>query len=158
MAPASLMTYALEPLEAAEVEAAAETFEQLNEFLRAHPDPASRLRLSAPGATARRDIELSPSVLRLVARALDERARGNAVTVASAKRELTTQQAANLLNVSRPYLIKLLDERQIPYRLVGNRRKVLLADVLEYKRRDDEYRRQVVDELTREAEELGLDY
>ena len=68
------------------------------------------------------------------------------------------QEAADILNVSRPYLIKLLDERKLPHRRVGNRRKVLLEDVLRFKRRDDQTRLGVLDELTREAQALGLEY
>jgi excisionase family DNA binding protein len=58
--------------------------------------------------------------------------------------------------VSRPYFIKLLDEERLPFRRVGNRRKVQLVDVLDYKRRDDARRQEILDELTREAADLGL--
>lgn len=109
--------------------------------------------------TAERTPLILPHVaLRLVADVLAELANGNGVTVAPVRGELTTQHAAELINVSRPYLIKLLDERKLPYRRVGNRRKVRLDDLLAYRRRDDEHRRHVLDELTREAEALGLDY
>ncbi len=56
------------------------------------------------------------------------------------------------------FLIKLLDEREIPYRRVGNRRKVLLDDLIEYKRRDESMRREIADELTSEAQDIGLNY
>jgi excisionase family DNA binding protein len=70
--------------------------------------------------------------------------------------ELTTQQAADFLNVSRPYLIGLLEADEIPYRKVGTHRRIRFEDLREYRRRDDLKRRQAADELTRLSEELGL--
>ena len=70
--------------------------------------------------------------------------------------ELSTQQAANFLNVSRPYLIKLLESEEIPYRKVGKHRRILAKDLYEYKAEIDEKRSQSLDELTALTEELDL--
>ena len=118
-----------------------------------------RVQICADETDGETQIMVPSFVLRFFVDVLAQVANGSAVTVAPIHAELTTQQAADLLNVSRPYLIKLLDEeRKIPFRRVGNRRKILLTDLLDYKCRDDEYRRHVVDELTREAEAAGLEY
>ena len=81
---------------------------------------------------------------------------GNAVTVLPTQMEVTTQQAANLLNVSRPHVVKLLEEKKIPSRRVGNRRRIRLSDLIAFKRRDEGARQKIVDELANEAQELGI--
>jgi excisionase family DNA binding protein len=101
---------------------------------------------------------LPPVAVALLVRALGELAQGNAVTMVPTHAELTTQQAADLLNVSRPFLVRLLEEGQIPYRRVGNRRRVLAEDLFAYRAKTDERTGRAVTELTGEAEELGLDY
>lgn len=83
-------------------------------------------------------------------------AQGQGVQLMPVNAEVSTQVAAEMLNVSRPYLIKLLESGEIPYRSVGRHRRVKFQDVVEYKRQDDRKRKDAADELASLDEELGL--
>ncbi|HEY5195555.1 MAG TPA: excisionase family DNA-binding protein [Solirubrobacteraceae bacterium] len=105
----------------------------------------------------RRDLELRVSegasivvpraALALIVEVLEQLGDGEAVTVFAERAELSTQQAADLLNVSRPYILKLIDERRLPARKVGTHRRILLGDLVAHKRRDDADRDAVLTEL-----------
>jgi excisionase family DNA binding protein len=103
-------------------------------------------------------MDLPASAVRLLLDILEQMANGNAVTLTPLHAELTTNQAAELLRVSRPFLIKLLDEGEIPYRKVGRNRRILAKDILAYRRANFENRSKVLDELTEQAQELNWGY
>src|SRR5438128_6129564 len=99
---------------------------------------------------------LPASALRLLVRVLEEMAQGNAVTLIPIHAELTTQEAADMLNISRPSLIQLLDEGKIEFRRVGTHRRIRFEALMSYKRRADADRRAALAELTAYDQELGL--
>lgn len=101
-------------------------------------------------------VEVPHSVVGVLREILDHLRRGERVRVVAEDVEITTQQAADLLNVSRPYLVGLVDRGEIPSRKVGSRRRLKLTDVLLYREVDLARRKRAVEELAAEAQTLGL--
>jgi excisionase family DNA binding protein len=95
------------------------------------------------------------SVFYVLERVAEVLARGDAITVVPVGKELTTQQSADLLNVSRQYLVRLLDEGRIPYTKTGKHRRLRIEDVLTFKARRDKERGVALDELTAMSEDVG---
>jgi excisionase family DNA binding protein len=100
---------------------------------------------------------LPVAAVRLLGALLTELAKGNAVTLVPYHAELTTQEAANILNVSRPFVISLLESGQVPYHKVGTHRRIRFADLMIYKRRRDAESEKALREIAAISQEMNLD-
>jgi excisionase family DNA binding protein len=109
--------------------------------------------LVAPDGTA--SLAIPPSVFRMLRFVVHHMARGDAISLMPVHMQLTTQEAADLLGVSRPFLIKLLDQGQICFTRTGKHRRIKLQEVQDYKERRDQKAREVLTLLAREAQEAG---
>jgi len=101
-------------------------------------------------------IEVPTAALNLLVKILDQFASGNAVEVVPIHAELTTQEAADLLNVSRPYLIKLLEEGKLPFHRTGAHRRIRFDDLIAFREEQDRKSEEAMTELVRLSEEMGL--
>lgn len=107
-------------------------------------------------AASGKSVSLPPELRGLLATVVTAMRRGQAITIAPLGQRLTTQEAADLLGVSRPTLIKLLEEGKIPYETPSRHRRIRLSDLLAYQAVRREEQRRVLRELTQDAQELGL--
>lgn len=114
------------------------------------PSPA---RLVGPDSS---EIELPDELYLLLCDVVDALAQGLAVTIAPHNTMLTTQEAADLLNISRPTLVRLLEGGRIPFTLRGRHRRILLSDIVGYQERTRQERRQTLDQMATEGEDAGL--
>lgn len=126
---------------------------ELSQLLRERPD-SDRAHIKLDGA----DLVLPRQALVLLRDLLTEMAQGNAVTILPTHAEVTTQEAANMLNVSRPHLVKLLEEGEIPFTRVGTHRRIRLQDLLAYKRQQEEASEAALQELADQAQDLDMGY
>jgi len=146
----------LEPVQPGEGDAATAdaALDQVTAYLTRHPDGPSQIRLSVEDDGE--ELVVPRGAVELLARILAHMAAGHGVSVVPTHAELTTQQAADLLNVSRPHLIGLLEAGEIDYRKVGKHRRIKVSSLLEYMRADDHRRRAAADELSTLTQEMGL--
>lgn len=126
----------------------------LDEIERAliQPTPERRALIVGPDGA---QTELPESLYAVLVRAAHELRRGRGISILPVGMELTTQQAADLVNVSRPFLIRLLEAGQIPYYKVGTHRRIRLDDLLAYRRRRSQERRTMLARMAT-AQELGI--
>jgi len=137
----------------AEVTTAVEGLPQIKEYLATHSD--SVIRLVVAGEQDK-TLVVPRGAVELLARILAHMAAGQGVSVVPSHAELTTQQAAELLNVSRPFLIGLLENGEIEYRKVGKHRRIRAESLMSHMAQDDVQRREAAEELTRLNREMGL--
>ncbi len=102
-------------------------------------------------------IELPKSAASLLIEILKQMAEGNAVSLLPVEPEISTQQAANLLCVSRPYLVGMIEKGELPARMVGNQRRLPLKDVLAYRLQNQAKRKEALDEMSALHQEMGLE-
>jgi excisionase family DNA binding protein len=126
--------------------------EHLATALGTHEHPA---RLIGPNGE---QIELPAAIFDALATIAEALRRGNGVSVIPLHHLLTTNQAAELLNISRPFLLTLLEREEIPFEYVGTHRRLRLGDVLAYREQREAQRQDAQANLVRQAEELGLPY
>lgn len=120
---------------------------------KAHGDDILRVRIGTG-----EELVLPKAVTRLLCLVLTEMSNGNAVNIIPVHAALTTQEAADFLNVSRPHLIKLLERGAMPHHMVGTHRRVKFQDLYEYKKRQQGAAKNALDELAHQAQELNMGY
>ena len=139
------------------VQDAERALRRVNEYLARTSGSVDDIRVHLEVGARDEALILPRPVAEMFADMLAALASGKGVQVVPVDIELTTQQAADVLNVSRPYLIGLLEDGKIPYRRVGRHRRIRFEDLMGYKRTDDLRRHAAAGELTQLGQELGLD-
>ncbi len=130
---------------------------RLADFLReSSPSSAPFLLGNGDATEGSAPVPLPTGALRPLADVLTEMGRGNAVAVIPVRPEIDTWEAADVLNVDHSYIISLIDEGEIPCRVVDGFRRVPLPELLEFKRRDYERTQELLDEMARESQLMGL--
>lgn len=102
------------------------------------------------------EIEIPDSVSRILLELVHYLGQGQTVSVIPIEKEMTTQEAANILNISRPYLVKLLESGELPFRKVGTHRRIRFDDIILYKKNRDKKRHELLAELTQMSQDLGF--
>ncbi|MEV0340099.1 helix-turn-helix domain-containing protein [Nocardia sp. NPDC050713] len=137
-----------------DTEVAARAMRRIKDYLMRHP---SEETIRVDGETGGDNALILPrEVVNMLAFILAQAAEGRGVSIVPSHAELTTQQAADMLNVSRPYVVRLLEAGEIPFRLIGTHRRIRFDDLKDYQRRSEAKSRAAADELSDLGQELGI--
>ncbi len=143
---------------AEEVAIARESGRALSAYLQTRAETQQIEIFDDKGAAHPVRVRVPVSALRLLVDVLTEIGEGNAVSIIPIHAELTTQDAADALNVSRPFLVQLLERGEIPFHKIGTHRRVRYQDVMAYKARIDAERSKALDALAEQAQALDMGY
>ena len=116
------------------------------------------MKILVTDAEQQKPVELPLGAVPLLLKILETMAEGNGMMVAPVGAELTTSEAAEILNVSRPYVVKLIEDGKIPHHMVGSHRRLKLEDVVEYKTATRKRSEEVLGKLVEEGRKLGMGY
>jgi excisionase family DNA binding protein len=130
---------------------AKENSEILKQYIKDHG--SASLKLIGAGG---KEIALPDSILRLVYEAMVSAASGKRLRLVEEDEEVSPEKAAEFLQVSRPYLVRLLDNGEIPFHYVGTHRRITMSDLIEYKRRRKIKSKEALQRMTELSEEMGL--
>ena len=139
-----------------EQQVAKEGKEALDRISGKYRNPSDPIEIGLEGETEH--VTLPASAFKFLTTILDLMAQGKAITIVPSDTEITTQQAADMLNVSRPYVVKLIEQGEISHHMVGTHRRIKLEDLESYKSKMEKKRSMALEELTKQSQELGLDY
>jgi excisionase family DNA binding protein len=142
--------------EPAEFEVARQASRRLGRLL--GQEPQVNLRCQTRKTKRPASVPIPMTAFRMLVQILAEMGEGKAVTMVPLQREMTTQEAADFLEMSRPSLLKLLEQGGIRFRRIGKHRRVLFEDLVDYRRQTMSDRHAALDELTEQAQKLGLGY
>lgn len=130
---------------------AKESSEILEQYLKGHGSASLRL-----GGAGDKEIVLNDSILRIVCEALSSEAAGKKLRLVEEDEEVSPEKAAEFLQVSRPYLVRLLDGGEIPFHHVGTHRRITMSDLIEYKRKRKIRSKEALRKMVEVSEEMGL--
>lgn len=136
---------------------AQESSRRLSRFVSTKRKKLLQLRIQ-PDDAPEETVSIPESAFRLLNEILTQMAKGNAVTLIPVHAELTTQQAADILNVSRPFLVEQLEKGFIPYRKVGTHRRIFFKDLMDFKEAMIRNRLKALEKLAAQSQELGMGY